>query len=511
MSPDEQFDKNRQELEIKKLESKRNSLSEKNKIEIYEDGLELAKIQSLTEDVSCLPTVKVSDIDRQPKTVKTSIIKAHDTPVQLCVQPTNGVVYFRAISNIAGLPSHLKQFVPLFCNVVTKMGAGKLDYKDQSEKMEMKTGGLDASVHINEFCENTKLFEESILFSSYCLDQNIAEMFDLWTDIFTSLSLSDMSRLQVLLMMSAADMSNGLSDHAHRYAMMRAGSRLVPSYASLEMMSGVSQVNFMKSLAKSSDINVVVQSLKDIASHVLSADNLRASVNSTQNSLDAACGHVERFVGGLVHRPTSVDASNTVHRYFREDANFRQQPEQVHFQFPFQVNFIAKSIPTVPYTHPDSAPLDILGKLLTTRFLHREIREKGGAYGGGAEGTKSLFHFYSYRDPNLQKTLETFSQSVAWAVGGSFTEQDIDEAKLSVFQRVDSPITPGMKGMRQFLNGIDDDTFSQHRMQLLDTRRDDLVRVASEYLLKNLNSVAVFGPRNDATEKSDNWNIVKEE
>jgi len=38
----------------------------------------------------------------------------------------------------------------------------------------------------------------------------------------------------------------------------------------------------------------------------------------------------------------------------------------------------------VPYNHVDSAPLRILAKLLTSKFLLSEIREKGGAYGGGA-------------------------------------------------------------------------------------------------------------------------------
>lgn len=36
--------------------------------------------------------------------------------------------------------------------------------------------------------------------------------------------------------------------------------------------------------------------------------------------------------------------------------------------------------------------------MMTAKFLHGEIREKGGAYGGGARmGAGGLFSFYSYR------------------------------------------------------------------------------------------------------------------
>lgn len=35
---------------------------------------------------------------------------------------------------------------------------------------------------------------------------------------------------------------------------------------------------------------------------------------------------------------------------------------------------------------------------MSTKFLHREIREKGGAYGGGAVGQNpGTFAFFSYR------------------------------------------------------------------------------------------------------------------
>ena len=42
------------------------------------------------------------------------------------------------------------------------------------------------------------------------------------------------------------------------------------------------------------------------------------------------------------------------------------------------------------------------------------------------------------RDPNSVETLDVFNRSVQWAMDGSFTEQDVDEAKLSVFSQVQS-------------------------------------------------------------------------
>lgn len=41
--------------------------------------------------------------------------------------------------------------------------------------------------------------------------------------------------------------------------------------------------------------------------------------------------------------------------------------------------------------------LRVLSGLLTWKYLHREIREKGGAYGGGSACQNGVFNFFSYR------------------------------------------------------------------------------------------------------------------
>ncbi|MEQ2207429.1 hypothetical protein XENOCAPTIV_012267, partial [Xenoophorus captivus] len=40
-------------------------------------------------------------------------------PVQYCEQPTNGLVYFRAMCSLNTLPEDLRVYVPLFCSIIT--------------------------------------------------------------------------------------------------------------------------------------------------------------------------------------------------------------------------------------------------------------------------------------------------------------------------------------------------------------------------------------------------------
>jgi len=179
---------------------------------------------------------------------------------------------------------------------------------------------------------------------------------------------------------------------------------------------------------------------------------------------------------------------------------------------PFPVNYISRCLPIVPYTHEDFPKLRILAKLLSAKFLHREIREKGGAYGSGAKIGGGIFSFFSYRDPNFEGTLSAFENSVQWALDGKFSDQDIEEAKLSVFAEVDKPISPSNRGMSYFTQGVTDDMRQTNRDGLFSVTRDDIIHVARTYLASQdvPNSIAVLGPANDLTSNDSSWTIRRE-
>jgi Zn-dependent M16 (insulinase) family peptidase len=52
--------------------------------------------------------------------------------------------------------------------------------------------------------------------------------------------------------------------------------------------------------------------------------------------------------------------------------------------------------------------------IVTNTILHREVREKGGAYGSGIKTDRDLglALMFSYRDPNSSVTFERFRESV---------------------------------------------------------------------------------------------------
>jgi Zn-dependent M16 (insulinase) family peptidase len=73
-----------------------------------------------------------------------------------------------------------------------------------------------------------------------------------------------------------------------------------------------------------------------------------------------------------------------------------------------------------------------------------------------------------------------------WAVDKQWTDRDLEEAKLSVFQSVDAPESVSTEGMTRFLSGVTDAMVQERRERLLDVTAEQVRDVAQEYVVDAL-------------------------
>lgn len=473
---------------------------------IKQRGLELLEKQMAKEDLSCLPSLKVSDIDPKIKPERVETTNCSGISLQYSKQPTNGVTYIRMMSGLQTLHPDLMPLVPLFCDIITSIGAGERDYRWMSLQQELYTGGMKAGTHVACHHSDPSSMQQAIRFSSHCLERNLGKMLLLWGLIFNSPDFADKDRLTTLIRMSASDLASSVSQAGHNFAMIRSASSLTPAAALGELFGGMSQVSLMKRVAETSDLSDVVKKLQQIASCVLTKENLRMSVNATPEAMADTVKEIEKFVGGLRGKPKQAD----VYTQIKESGC---SCCAVQFELPFSVNYVGRSFPTVPFAHPDGPALSVLAKLLSRSFLHREIREKGGAYGSGAVSGDGVFSFFSYRDPHSTQTLGVFENSLQWAASGQFTQLDLDQAKISVFQMTDKPVTPGNQGMRHFMDDITDEMRQTFRDHLFAVSKEDITHVTRQYLAdSNIPSgTCCLGPANEVFKKDNKWTVISEQ
>ena len=226
--------------------------------------------------------------------------------------------------------------------------------------------------------------------------------------------------------------------------------------------AGLPHVAMLQRLAREKEdaVEEVMAALSEIASHVLVAPKVMRCRIACQPGASSAAAQKELdgFLASLDKK--SGDADGKLPTLAGSLDAFEASPSKAFISVPTQTNYCAASFNTVPYTHEDSAPLFLLGQAMSTSFLHKEIREKGGAYGGGAGASpvEGLFAFSSYRDPNTTATIETFAAAAEWAASkGNLTSDLLEEAHLKAFKAIDSPLAPSSRGASLFSSGLTDD------------------------------------------------------
>lgn len=442
--------------------------------------------KSNTQDLSCLPSVHVKDIPRKKERVTFEEREVNGVKLQVREAATNGLTYFKAVNTFENLPEDLRQLIPLFTDAIMRLGTKNMTMEQIEDLIKLKTGGVAAGYHVSSSPDDFSKATEGMMFSGTALDRNIPDMYNILRMLIleTNFDSPEAERqLRQLLQGSADGVVNNIASSGHSFARGVAEAGLTRSGYLRQQVGGLSQIQLITSLASRPES----EGLADIVSKLKMIQQLALSSGSTfRTSLicgsDAVSSNETALTSFLSTLPkNSTPSSSSTPQQF--SCNLK-----TFYPLPYQVYYGALAVPTVSYTSSSGAPLQILAQLLTHKHLHHEIREKGGAYGGGAysRGMDGIFGFYSYRDPNPQNTISIMQNAGKWAREKEWSAQDLEEAKLSVFQSLDAPVSINSEGLDKFMFGITDEMVQTRRERLLDVTNDQVHEVAQKYLVEPL-------------------------
>ena len=473
--------------ELDKLE-KQFSAAEKEQLVARAKELQMA--QEAPEDLSCLPTLELSDIPSAE--VAVPVEKQLDNLVKefWFDQPTNGIGVVRFNFGLDSLTAEQRKYLPIFSSLLTQVGAGERDYLQMAEAMEAVTGGISARTSLLDDPQDINEFTATFEVKGKALVRNCQPLFGLLHDVLLTPKFTDLQRIHTVLNQLQVSLENSVPQSGHTYAARTAAASLSRVGWQREQWSGFSQVALIRELAAkpAEELGALAEVLADIASRLFNQQQLQTAITVEAENF----APFKVALNELIEKIPVVASSQIM-----AVEEFKSQPLQQGVIWSLPVNYVTRVYRAVPYTHTDSAALMVLAKLLRAEFLHREIREKGGAYGGlaGYNAEAGQFSLLSYRDPHILRTLQVYEQAIDWAVAGEFPPDSVKEAVLSVFGDLDKPLSPAGAGAEEFANirqGMTLEMRNQMRQQLLAVDGSALQKVAEKYLKNGESSVAVL-------------------
>ena len=492
LRPDDQVNSRMQALEAAQLQAIEATLSDDDKDALVAKAKALAERQEQQDDPTILPKVTKADV---PETVErpTGHQHTHAFPVHYYNAGTNGLSYVSRMIDLSSLDPKQTAALKPYTRWLTSVGYGDRSYLDVQKILTATTGDVSCSINESPTIQGSDHVYGGLVFSGKALTRNLESLIDSMNQFLYAPRFDERQRLKEITGLVAAGKEQAITRSGHTLAMLAANAAQHPSSLFNHQLQGLTAVQYWKGLHKAAEaddalFDEAIQQCADLG-QVLANQPQQMLLIAEADSMDAQLQQLTQQCAngtGFEHcqalpwestllNPRSYWITNT------------------------QVNFIGTSNMTVPYTHADSPALRILASLLTHQYLHTAIREKGGAYGGGARfgALTGTFSFYSYRDPRLEDTLNDFNKAIEWVTQNDISEQHLEEAVLTVISAIDKPSTPAQEAGSEFYSeffGITAAVRDQYRADVLKVTVDDVKRVAQQYLSSDDRAIAVIGP-----------------
>ncbi|MGE0482754.1 MAG: insulinase family protein [Gammaproteobacteria bacterium] len=447
----------------------------------------LAARQAAPDDAGCLPRVTLADIPPPTPLLQPARVASGPAPVRVYECGTNGVFRVRCAYRLPSLDAAELAALPLWCEYLGELGCGAEDYLAVQER-RARVGNFSAYALARPGPNPADPPQAWLVVSGKGLDRRRDAVIDVVAEMVTGVRFDERERLFELLQQSRVEAEQSVTDRGHQLAVMSAAHGLTPQAALDEAWDGVSAIRALKLYARQGDagrsLAGLVAAFEGIQRKLLTAPREVALIGEGRAlaGAEAACAALTDIAG----RPLSPFALAPV-----------GGGEAVAWLVNATVNFCAQAYAAVHEAEADAAVLAVLGRYLQDGFLHREIREKGGAYGSGAayDADSQTFRMFSYRDPRVGATFDDFERALAWVVDDR-DGQRLEEAILGTIRALDQPRSPAGDAERAFvanLCGRTDESRRVFRGRVLDVDHAALAGVVARYLGRGRGHRAALG------------------
>ena len=482
---------------------------------IDNDSKALIELQKKRENLSILPTLELEDISPLIKIVKETK-PFGNIPATFYKQPTSGILYFSFFAGTGMLEKHMLPLIPFFCYAFSKIGTKLKDYTEMVRLIDAYTGGINLSSFACDDNRKPKSCLPLIALNGKCLVRNIDKMFEIIEEYVGMFDFSDLKRIKSLLIEYRAKMESMIVQNGHRFAISLASRNFSQSCMLHEIWHGVHQLQTIKAITDSltdDKLKAVSTDLSFIGKNILTSDNIKMTMIGEDNALLDASPHAEAIKKQMDNNISS-ESIKPANGFITPKIMPAAEVPREGWSTSSAVSFVASTFETVPIGHEDAPALSVISKVLKSTYLHREIREKGGAYGGFSlyDASSGLFSFGSYRDPHIVSTLDVYDSVFPFIKMGRFTDEDIKEAVLQVCSEIDKPDPPGPAAKKAFfrkITSLTDDLRKQFKERLLSLNRNQVLNTANQYFDENETKRAVVVISNEEKLKEANEKLKK--
>lgn len=459
----------------KKLDEYKASLSKEQVgqlVKATKDLIEYQETESPKEDLEKIPLLKREDMKKEAEPFINQVETVEDVKVLSHDIFTNGVSYLRFVFDGKNVSNDLLPYVGLLKNILGLMSTEKYSYGDLFNEVNIHTGGIVPAVNTYVNSKNLDEFELTFEIKVKTLYENTEKAFELTKEILFGTKLSDEKRLLELIRELKAKMQANMMGAGHSLAAVRAMSYFSKTAAVSEQMSGIPFYRLLERLDDNfeTEKEQLISNLQKVCGLIFRPENFMLDYTGTKEGLEEAKKYIVQFKECLFDE--NVDGEGFSMTPSKKNEGFKTS---AGIQYVAMAgNYRSKGL---SYT----GALKVLKVIMGYEYLWNNVRVKGGAYGCMSNfGKSGECYFVSYRDPNLEKTVEVYKQAADFIRNFKGDERTITKFIIGAISEQDVPMNPAAKGTRSLAAYMSNVTFEEEQKE-----RNELLAV-DEQIIRGL-------------------------
>lgn len=426
------------------------------------------------EILNMIPLLKISDIKKEadPFIYEEHIVDdityvTHDIF-------TGGIGYLTIGFDITGINDEYLPYVGLIKGVLGCVDTDNYEYADLANEIFLNAGGISINPSVSIDANDTKKHSLLMELKAKVLYDKLDFAFDILQEIILTSNYCDKKRLKEIICTSKSRIQSSMVSSGHVVSAHRAMSHISRTEEILEKISGIELYRVIESIEGDFDnkAEALIDNLIKVAKLMFTKGNLRfIDYVADKSQYDKLYQMGKTFAGNLPEGELSHIDRPLVNEIVDEG-----------FKTSAKVQYVSKAGKYIDEEHPYTGALKVLKVIMGYDYLWNEIRVKGGAYGAFATFYKAGEGcFMSYRDPNLDKTIEIYNSVADYLREFNASERDMTKYIIGTIANMDIPLTPsakGVKGLDAYLSHDTYENIQKERDEVLGATKDSIRKLA---------------------------------
>lgn len=491
-----------------KLENYKLSLSKEEINKIIEENKKLKEEQlkkDSEEDKKTIPKLDVSEIERNVEKIPQKVLKQKDITILQHEIFTGKIEYINLLFDARNIIKEDIRYLSLLTDLLGKLDTKSRKYSDLITEVSKVTGGIEFYVDVYSKSNSYESCIPKLKVTSKTVVSNIKETVMLLNEIIRNTKFNDVDRIHEVIKEIKANLQLSILDNGNVFAIDRVYSMFSLSGAYREELEGASYYKFICELDRNyqNDKYRISKKLEGIYQRIFNVNNLIISLIGDNEDNNNVIDNINLLLNGLKNTNISSELINNT-----------KKSESVGLITGSNVQYVVKGYNISKLGYEYSGKMLVMNNILDSEYFYPMVRLQGGAYGCYSFLSRSgNIGVYSYRDPNIKKTLEVYSDAYKFLETLELSDRDMDNFIIGTIGRTFRTLTPMMKGEKAVMDYICGITYEDNQKvkdEILDTSLNDIKSFAG--MIKKVmeqNTCCVVGNKENIEQSKEVFDCIE--